>query len=68
MVRVEELPSICMYVSYLFQVSCVNQEPTAYAHCRGLGIPVNLEDMHGAPQPFQNFRQNCSDQLKLLYD
>ena len=47
MARVEELPSLCMYVSFLYQVSCVNQEPTAYTHCQD--VHVNLEDMHGAP-------------------
>ena len=69
MVRVEELPAICMYTSFLYQISCVNQEPTCLVHCKNsYGQPVNLEDLPGASESFNRFRGNMPEQLKLYFD
>lgn len=68
MARTDELPMITMYISYLYQLSCVNQDPTAYSHCSQLGVPVNLEDMSNAPAEFNQLRRNFPAYLKLYFD
>ena len=71
MARVEELPVLTTYCSYIYQVCCMNQEPNAYSHIRDMtsaGLKINLEDMPNAHPAFRERRERFPQVLKLYFD
>ena len=71
MARVEELPALTTYCSYIYQVCCMNQEPNAYSHVMDMnkaGLRINLEDMPNAHPAFKQRRGDFPPELKLYFD